>query len=137
MNVQVNQERGTNRERNMASDAEIVSDADVDSKKEATASEREMAGQAERLDPLFAPPVADDYRTRWGSVQGSFVDDPRKAVEQGDELVCQVLKNLSDSFDAERERLRTELSRTGEASTETLRLTLRRYRSLFERLLSV
>ncbi len=108
------------------SDAEIVSEVHDD-----------VGDEAEHLDPLFTANLADDYRSRWRSVQGSFVDDPRKAVAQGDELVTQVLKTLADSFEGERDRLEKELSHTGEASTETLRLALRRYRSLFERLLSV
>ena len=47
------------------------------------------------------------------------------------------MKSLAESFAHERERLEDELSRTGEASTETLRVGLRRYRSFFDRLLSL
>ena len=91
----------------------------------------------ERLAPLFSADVAEDYRARWTAVQGSFVDDPREAVEQGDELVAQVMKSLAESFAAEREELEGQLGEGGEASTETLRVALRRYRSFFERLLSL
>ena len=91
----------------------------------------------ERLAPLFSADVAEDYRARWTAVQGSFVDDPREAVEQGDELVAQVMKSLAESFAAEREELEGQLGESGEASTETLRVALRRYRSFFERLLSL
>ena len=119
------------------SDAQIVSDTHRDNEV-GIGSERDAMGrETQRLDPLFSADLADDYRARWRSVQGSFIDDPRKAVAKGDELVAQVLKTLGESFDRERDRLEQELSRTGEASTETLRLGLRRYRSLFERLLSV
>ena len=91
----------------------------------------------ERLAPLFSADVAEDYRARWTAVQGSFVDDPRAAVQQGDELVAQVMKSLAESFAAEREELEGQLGESGEASTETLRVALRRYRSFFERLLSL
>ena len=91
----------------------------------------------ERLAPLFSADVAEDYRARWTAVQGSFVDDPREAVQQGDELVAQVMKSLAESFAAEREELEGQLGESGEASTETLRVALRRYRSFFERLLSL
>ena len=91
----------------------------------------------ERLALLFSADVAEDYRARWTAVQGSFVDDPREAVEQGDELVAQVMKSLAESFAAEREELEGQLGESGEASTETLRVALRRYRSFFERLLSL
>jgi hypothetical protein len=33
---------------------------------------------SERLDPLFASDLAEDYRSRWAAVQISFVDDPRR-----------------------------------------------------------
>jgi hypothetical protein len=89
------------------------------------------------LEPLFPPDAAARYRTRWAEVQSGFVDDPRRAVAQGDELVAEVMKSLAESFAHERKRLEDELFHTGEASTETLRVGLRRYRSFFERLLSL
>jgi len=92
---------------------------------------------AEQLDPLFSSEVAGDYRSRWAAVQSSFVDDPRRAVREGDELVAQMMRNLAESFAAERGRLETQLGQTGETTTETLRVSLRRYRSFFERLLSL
>jgi hypothetical protein len=98
---------------------------------------REDQDRGERLDPLFSPDLAEDYRARWTAVQGSFVDDPREAVQQGDELVAQVMKSLAESFAAERDELEGQLGEGGEASTETLRVALRRYRSFFERLLSL
>jgi hypothetical protein len=91
----------------------------------------------ERLEPLFQADLADEYRARWTAVQGSFVDDPREAVQQGDELVAQVMKSLAESFAHERDALENQLSGGGEASTEMLRVALRRYRSFFERLLSL
>jgi hypothetical protein len=98
---------------------------------------REVQDRDERLAPLFAADVAEDYRARWTAVQGSFVDDPRAAVQQGDELVAQVMKSLAESFAAERDELEGQLGESSEASTETLRVALRRYRSFFERLLSL
>lgn len=91
----------------------------------------------ESLEALFAPDIAAQFRNRWTDVQSGFVDDPRRAVAAGDELVAQVMQSLAESFAHERKRLETELSETGEASTETLRVGLRRYRSFFERLLAL
>lgn len=91
----------------------------------------------ERLAALFPQEVANDYHSRWDVVQRGFVDDPRQAVRQGDELVAQVLKNLSESFSNERATLEGQLAKADQASTETLRVALRRYRSFFERLLAV
>ena len=97
----------------------------------------ETEAQNERLEALFPPDIAAQFRKRWAEVQSGFVDDPRRAVAEGDELVAEVMKSLAESFAHERGRLEDELTNTGEASTETLRVGLRRYRSFFERLLSL
>jgi hypothetical protein len=89
-----------------------------------------------QLTPLFLPDVAKEFRSRWDAVQRGFVDDPRQAVRQGDELVGQVMKSLAETFSNERATLEGQLDQTDKASTETLRVALRRYRSFFERLLS-
>ena len=87
------------------------------------------------LAPLFAEDVAGDFRSRWDAVQRGFVDDPQGSVRAGDELVAQVIKSLAETFSGQRAAL--EDSRADQASTENLRLALRRYRSFFERLLSI
>jgi hypothetical protein len=91
----------------------------------------------EQLAPLFLADVAKDFRARWDAVQGSFVDDPKQAVRQGDELVAQVMKSLAETFSNERTKLEGQLDQTDNASTENLRVALRRYRSFFQRLLSL
>lgn len=91
----------------------------------------------EALMALFTPELTDTYRSRWTSIQSSFVDDPRAAVRSGDELVAQVMTNLANSFAEERHKLEAQLGATGEGSTESLRVALRRYRSFFDRLLSL
>ena len=86
---------------------------------------------------LFAGPETDHFRTRWHDVQGSFVDEPRRAVEQADELVASVIKRLTEIFADERSRLEKDWEKGEDVSTEDLRQALRRYRSFFDRLLSV
>lgn len=103
----------------------------------AAASAPERMSGAERLEALFPRDTTTEFRERWAEVQRGFVNDPRRAVAEGDELVAEVMRSLAQSFAHERERLEDELSHTGEASTETLRVGLRRYRSFFERLLAV
>ena len=93
--------------------------------------------EGEQLAPLFPSDVAKDFRSRWDAVQSSFVDDPRQAVRQGDELVAQVMKTLAETFSGERAKLEGQVDPTDKASTEDLRVALRRYRSFFERLLSL
>jgi hypothetical protein len=94
-------------------------------------------GEEGQLAALFLPDVAKDFRSRWDAVQISFVDDPRLAVQQADELVAQVMKSLAETFSSERTKLEAQVDLTDKASTENLRLVLRRYRSFFERLLSL
>ena len=95
------------------------------------------ARSGEALEPLFAADVAETYRSRWNTIQSDFVDDPRRAVRSGDELVAQVMSSLANSFADERHRVEAQLDQSGEGSTENLRVALRRYRSFFERLLSL
>ena len=103
----------------------------------ATRGSNDTTPESERLEALFPPDTAAQFRKRWTDVQSSFVDDPRRAVAEGDELVAEVMRSLAESFSHERKRLETDLAQTGEASTETLRVGLRRYRSFFERLLAL
>jgi hypothetical protein len=96
----------------------------------------DVRSKDEQLAPLFLPDVAKDFRSRWDAVQRSFVDDPRQAVQQTDELIAQVMKSLAETFSNERAKLEAQVDQTDKASTENLRVALRRYRSFFERLLS-
>lgn len=76
-------------------------------------------------------------RSRWDDVQSSFVDDPRGCVQQADELVSEVVEQLTAEFSQARARLEAQWARGEEASTEDLRLALKRYREFFQRLLAV
>jgi hypothetical protein len=85
--------------------------------------------------PLFDAADAEGYRTRWGAIQTGFVDEPRRAVEEADALVAEVVKRLAEGFAGARQRLETEWERNDQVSTEDLRQSMRRYRSFFDRLL--
>ena len=87
--------------------------------------------------PLFPETEAGALRRRGDSVQASFVDEPRRAVEQADELVANAMKRLAETFANERATLESQWDRGDSVSTEDLRLALQRYRSFFERLLSI
>ncbi len=87
--------------------------------------------------PLFAGGDGQRYRSQWDDIQASFVDEPRRAVEQADHLVAEVMKRLAEGFAGERSKLEQQWTRGDNVSTEDLRLALRRYRSFFDRLLSV
>jgi hypothetical protein len=98
---------------------------------------RELRAETEEAAPLFAADEASDLRSRWDGVQTSFVDAPRKAVEEADGLVATAMKRLAEMFAAERAQLEGQWDRGDDVSTEDLRVALRRYRSFFTRLLSV
>jgi hypothetical protein len=87
--------------------------------------------------PMFAGAEAAGYRTQWDAIQTGFVDEPRKAVQEADALVALVIKRLADVFADERQTLEQQWGRGDEISTEDLRVALRRYRSFFERLLTL
>ena len=118
-------------------DAGRVPDRDRDNDNIPDASERPMQDTREAPGPLFAAAASDGYRTRWSAIQTGFVDEPRKAVEEADTLVAEVMKHLAEAFADERRQLESHWERAENVSTEQLRQTMRRYRSFFERLLSV
>jgi hypothetical protein len=92
---------------------------------------------ADRAVAMFAAEEAEGFRTRWDAIQTGFVDEPRRAVTEADALVAQVIKRLSEVFADERTRLEGQWGHQDEVSTEDLRQALRKYRSFFERLLSL
>src|SRR5215471_4003574 len=103
------------------------------------ASNQPMAN-AERTDastPLFPGAELEGLRTRWKEAQTAFVDEPRRAVEQADGLVASAMKRLAEVFAEERSHLEQQWDRGDNVSTEDLRVALQRYRSFFDRLLSV
>jgi len=85
---------------------------------------------------LIAHERGDDYRARWAAVQGDFIDEPRKAVTDADTLVGEVLDQLGETFRTQRAALEQQWA-DDESTTEDLRIALRRYRTFFDRLLSL
>jgi hypothetical protein len=86
---------------------------------------------------LFQADEGRGFHARWDAIQTGFVDEPRAAVEQAHALVDEMTNRLTEVFTRERARLEEQWSRGQDASTEDLRLALKRYRSFFERLLSI
>lgn len=95
------------------------------------------AAMPEQPSPLFPGSEVGEFRSRWSSIQTAFVDEPRRAVEDADNLVASVMKRLAEGFAHERSRLEGQWDRGDNVSTEDLRLALQRYRSFFDRLLKV
>jgi hypothetical protein len=92
--------------------------------------------KAREASPLFPDDELHNLRARWDQAQTSFVDEPRQAVEQADSLVANVVKRIAEQFATERAQLEKQWDRGDNVSTEDLRQALRRYRSLFDRLLA-
>ncbi|MGW1345310.1 hypothetical protein ACWCOV_29980 [Kribbella sp. NPDC002412] len=86
--------------------------------------------------PLLAEDRVVDFRTRWEVIQQGFVDDPHRSVSEADQLVDEVLKRLSMSFEEQHNGLEKQWS-DGEPSTEDLRAALQKYRAFFHRLLAM
>jgi hypothetical protein len=83
------------------------------------------AGEAQRVGLLND--VAG-MRDEWQRVQGTFVDDPQRAVQEASLLIDRTLDEI---------RANVGSGHTSEAmSTEDLRVSFQRYREFFQRLLS-
>ena len=83
-----------------------------------------------------SPPIGLTRTLSVGTLKVTFVDEPRQAVAQADALVGEVLDELEQLFRDQRRGIEHGLDHD-ETSTEDLRLALRRYRSFFDRLLSL
>ena len=91
----------------------------------------------EELVPLFEDDEEKRFRTQWLNIQSKFVDDPRESVKQADELVASVLKSVTMGFSDRRVSLEKQWNSGEDISTENLRVSLKRYRSFFDRLLTL
>jgi hypothetical protein len=86
------------------------------------------------IDPgatIFTDDDCRILRAHWDALQVDFVDDPSRTVERADQLM------LTKSLIAEREKLAQEWHANPKVTTEDLRLVFRRYRSSFDRILSL
>jgi hypothetical protein len=86
---------------------------------------------------LFEASEQEAFWDRWSAIQTSFVDEPRRSVEEANDLVADLMNRLVSSFRDEQSRLEEQWSRGEEVTTEDLRMTLQRYRSFFGRVLKL
>jgi hypothetical protein len=105
---------------------------------EARTAKNTAADREEDFVLLFEEDEADQFRSQWLNIQSKFVDDPHDAVKEADELVASVIKSITRSFADRRIGLENQWkSGQNNVSTEDLRLAIKRYRSFFNRLLSL
>jgi hypothetical protein len=90
----------------------------------------------EEAEALLSDDDAQRFRERWETVQAGFVDKPRETVEEADDLVRDLVQELTAGFVQRRENLERHWSEGGDASTEDLRVALTHYRAFFNRLLA-
>ncbi|MDX2151821.1 MAG: hypothetical protein SFV54_13865 [Bryobacteraceae bacterium] len=113
-----------------ASTADVVRDRDG-------RAPTEQGTQRPEQPPLLPRDLMDRMRSEWNDVQASFVDEPRQAVRRADEMVAFAIRQIAETFARERSQLEAQWDRDGDVSTEDLRVALTRYRSFFQRLLSI
>lgn len=93
--------------------------------------------EAEQPIALLGAAEAGSFRTRWSDIQAGFVDEPSRAVQQADALVAELMQHLTRMFADERAKLEVLNTHREQRSTEDMRVALQRYRSFFQRLLSL
>jgi hypothetical protein len=94
------------------------------------------AAEGPSTQPLLAPADAQGFQARWTDVQHGFVDAPRRAVEQADTLVAELMQQVAKTFADERANLESQWDRGDDVSTDELRVAFQRYRVFFGRLLA-
>jgi hypothetical protein len=72
------------------------------------------------LSPLSSDETERELRTHWHEIQTGFVDEPRRAVEQADELVARLMEQLAQSFSDQRSNLERQWDQAEKISTEDL-----------------
>jgi len=123
-------------------------------------AERELKEREERVDHLNIRPLdreeRDRFAERWHAVQAQFVDDPKIATDEADQLVGEVMVtrgypvgdfeqraadiSVNHPHVVEHYRAAHEIAlrnARGDADTEQLRQALVHFRALFEDLLEV
>ena len=132
-----------NEDRERQRDMDVAETSEEQMRREQIAEERTVENQSstqalnDQLEPLFEDEAARKFRSRWQVIQGKFVDDPRDSVKQADDLVADIIKSVTMSFSDRRMSLEKQWNSGQDVSTEDMRQALKRYRSFFERLLTL
>jgi hypothetical protein len=83
---------------------------------------------------VHAPEESELLHKRWNEIQGEFVDDPHRAVQQANELVAELVEKTTQMLAKEKSTLESEWKPGNNVSTEELRQTMQHYRSFFNHL---
>jgi hypothetical protein len=104
---------------------------------EVISMQERRSGMAPAEHALMPKRQTEDMRERWKTIQASFVDEPRKAVQEADQLVKSAIQQLEEVFREQRTQMEQMWSGGNDVSTEDLRMSFQRYRTFFDRLLSL
>jgi hypothetical protein len=96
---------------------------------------RPTAGDDLDVEHLVQPEAAERLRDRWRDVKALFVDDPADAVQQAGALSGEAVDELTAALGRLREKLEGHAGEGGQGDTERLRVALRGYGSLIDRIL--
>ncbi len=108
--------------------------SDTGEKREVSRNTQAQAQEQEAA--LFPATELRELQSRWDQIQTGFVDKPREAVHDAEQLVTSAMQKLTDVFADEHSRLERQWN-NGNVSTEDLRLAFQRYRTFFRRVLSI
>ncbi|MBV7698441.1 hypothetical protein [Streptomyces sp. TRM70350] len=100
----------------------------------------DFSAPTSRMAPLLPREETDKFELRLQQAVSSFVDGPRAAIEEADHVLEEIAARFTDAVTQRRRTLRRSWEATDEATpatsdTEQLRLALRDYRELADRLL--
>jgi hypothetical protein len=104
----------------------------ADTAAETEPGERSTGVTEPEVGPLFAEQDAASLHERWRDVQLRFVDNPKEATVEAARLVDEAVEKLTTGLTAQREALASESD-----DTEQLRMELRGYRDILNRILSL
>ena len=90
--------------------------------------------EAEPVVTLMSADVAQGFRDRWRDVQLRFVDDPREAAAEAQTLAEEAVDAMVSALTNQKNELGSWQSAEA-GDTEQLRVVVRRYRDLLDRLL--
>jgi len=79
----------------------------------------------------------EELRPRWNDIQTSFVDEPRQAVYEADKLVTSAITQITAALHNECSAMQKQWADGPDVSTEELRMALQKYRTFFNRLMSM
>jgi hypothetical protein len=102
---------------------------------ETTPPAADEATGADPIDQLIDDEAAGRFRARWHDVKAAFVDDPADALRQAGALSGEVMGELANALERLQQTLDEHNRSCADADTENMRIAVRRYGSMIERLL--